>query len=160
MSQTINVLFLAAEAEPFVKVGGLGDVAGTLPRALRALSNDGMAEFERAGYGYRQELKRVQKLYVADQIDHPEFERRSRILQEKLNASLPAAHPDAASLLAEYRPFAKVWRQLDNGQKRALLDIMFAGLYFDRSGKLIRAVAYEPFREAMGLPQGGMIEQL
>ena len=30
MSQTINVLFLAAEAEPFVKVGGLGDVAGTL----------------------------------------------------------------------------------------------------------------------------------
>jgi starch synthase len=40
MSQTINVLFLAAEAEPFVKVGGLGDVAGTLPRALRALTND------------------------------------------------------------------------------------------------------------------------
>jgi len=40
MSQTINVLFLAAEADPFVKVGGLGDVAGTLPRALRALSND------------------------------------------------------------------------------------------------------------------------
>src|SRR6266498_5719935 len=40
MPQTINVLFLAAEAEPFVKVGGLGDVAGTLPRALRALSTD------------------------------------------------------------------------------------------------------------------------
>src|SRR6266496_1083684 len=40
MPQTINVLFLAAEAEPFVKVGGLGDVAGTVPRALRALSND------------------------------------------------------------------------------------------------------------------------
>jgi len=40
MSQSINVLFLAAEAEPFVKVGGLGDVAGTLPRALRAISNN------------------------------------------------------------------------------------------------------------------------
>jgi starch synthase len=39
MPQTINILFLAAEAEPYVKVGGLGDVAGTLPRALRALSN-------------------------------------------------------------------------------------------------------------------------
>lgn len=40
MPNTINVLFLAAEADPFVKVGGLGDVAGSLPRALRALSND------------------------------------------------------------------------------------------------------------------------
>jgi starch synthase len=40
MPKTINVMFLAAEADPFVKVGGLGDVAGALPRALRALSTD------------------------------------------------------------------------------------------------------------------------
>ena len=40
MSKTINILFLAAEAEPFVKVGGLGDVASALPRALRKLSTD------------------------------------------------------------------------------------------------------------------------
>ncbi len=38
MPKTIKVLFLAAEADPFVKIGGLGDVAGSLPRALRALS--------------------------------------------------------------------------------------------------------------------------
>ena len=37
MSVTINILFLAAEAEPFVKIGGLADVAGSLPLALRAL---------------------------------------------------------------------------------------------------------------------------
>jgi starch synthase len=40
MTQTIKVLFLAAEAEPYVKVGGLGDVAGSLPQALRGLSNE------------------------------------------------------------------------------------------------------------------------
>jgi starch synthase len=32
-----NILFLAAEAEPFVKIGGLADVAGSLPLALRNL---------------------------------------------------------------------------------------------------------------------------
>jgi len=38
--KTLKVLFLAAEADPLVKVGGLGDVAGSLPQALRALSSE------------------------------------------------------------------------------------------------------------------------
>ena len=40
MTKTIKVLFLAAEAAPFVKIGGLGDVAGSLPAALRNLSEE------------------------------------------------------------------------------------------------------------------------
>jgi starch synthase len=40
MPNPLNVLFLASEADPFIKVGGLGDVAGSLPHALRRIAGD------------------------------------------------------------------------------------------------------------------------
>ncbi|GCE20644.1 hypothetical protein KDK_44440 [Dictyobacter kobayashii] len=35
--QPLKVLILAAEIEPFVKVGGLAEIVGALPKALQAL---------------------------------------------------------------------------------------------------------------------------
>jgi len=36
----LKILFLSAEVVPFAKVGGLADVAGSLPKAIRALGHD------------------------------------------------------------------------------------------------------------------------
>lgn len=42
MAQPFRILMVSAEAEPFVKVGGLGDVAGALPKALLALPENAL----------------------------------------------------------------------------------------------------------------------
>lgn len=40
MAKSLKVLFLSAEVAPFAKTGGLGDIGGSLPKALRALGHD------------------------------------------------------------------------------------------------------------------------
>ena len=40
MGKSLKILLVASEAVPFAKVGGLADVAGSLPKALHQLGHD------------------------------------------------------------------------------------------------------------------------
>lgn len=66
--RTIKVLFLASEADPLIKVGGLGDVAGSLPRALLQLPP------EKTG-GVAVDIRLVIPFHgaIRKKIEHPEF---------------------------------------------------------------------------------------
>ena len=50
VSSSLRVLFLAAEVFPYAKTGGLADVAGSLPKALRALGHDIRIVMPRYGF--------------------------------------------------------------------------------------------------------------
>ncbi|WP_420645432.1 glycogen synthase [Candidatus Leptofilum sp.] len=55
MSEKYKILFLSAEVSPFAKTGGLGDVGGSLPKALHELGHDVrvvMPAFQKIEAGY------------------------------------------------------------------------------------------------------------
>lgn len=62
MPDTLNILFLAAEAVPFVQVGGLADVAGSLPLALRALTTQSTG-------GVKLDVRLVIPFHNADRVE-------------------------------------------------------------------------------------------
>lgn len=74
----LRVLFVAAEADPIIKVGGLGDVTGSLPRALRALSPADAA-------GYELDVRLVIPF-------HPVIAQRIKNIQPVISFNVP--HPD------------------------------------------------------------------
>lgn len=67
MTNTLGVLYAAFEAVPFMKTGGLGDVAGTLPPALKEAGCDIrviLPKFSGISQEYKAQMRHVAHFYV------------------------------------------------------------------------------------------------
>lgn len=63
----MKVLFLTSEADPFIKTGGLADVAGSLPKELAKKGVDirvAMPLYSTIGQVYRKKMKKIGEFYV------------------------------------------------------------------------------------------------
>ena len=63
----MNILFLTSEAVPFIKTGGLADVAGALPKELVKKGVDirvVLPLHKGIGEAYRQKMEKVTEFYV------------------------------------------------------------------------------------------------
>jgi len=67
-SGTLRVLFVASEADPLIKVGGLGDVTGTLPVTLDSLTSEQTS-------GYKLDIRLAIPFHstIADRIKDPQL---------------------------------------------------------------------------------------
>jgi starch synthase len=129
-----RILLAASEAQPLVKTGGLADVAGSLPRALRLLGHDVRLVVP----AYPQAVERAEKVEKLAELEIPGQGTRWTLLR----GSLPAAggpvylvdHPDAFD--REGNPYTGPdghdWP--DNAARFALFCRAVAALALDRAG--------------------------
>ncbi len=102
----IKVLFLAAEAEPFIKLGGLADVAGSLPLALRDLGGPDPAQ-EPIDIRLAIPLHRMGRIDMASLhvvSDFPVFRSGGNVtarLYETVHSGLPVYFVDGAPISSE-----------------------------------------------------------
>jgi starch synthase len=91
----MKILFATSEAFPLIKTGGLGDVSGSLPRALKSMRQDIRLVLP----AYPDACQRMNRLRTMAELEIPPFPGPVRVLQGRLPSTrLPVYLVDAPLL--------------------------------------------------------------
>jgi len=115
------------------------------------LSDQGMSEFELRSYNLRQELHRQRELFKRGHITQAEYEQAFLYIDRQLRKLQPSAQPEAQEVLPLLKDFGHLWRQMNLTERKAILQAVFAGLYFDADHSLRKVLARSPFDKLLGL---------
>ena len=91
----LKVLYLSAEVVPFAKTGGLADVAGSLPKAIRALGHDIRVCMPRYGRVDRDKFG-LQEVVPSFGVPFDDDEEPARIWQATIGRDVPVYMVDSA----------------------------------------------------------------
>jgi hypothetical protein len=115
-------------------------------------SDDGPAEFKRKKYNLIQEAQKQSDLFCMGSIHRVEAEEKMLHIRNEISALTPRAEKQSAELLPYLKNFSNVWKDILPYQQNNLLKVVFRGIYFDSSGELKNASAYDPFSSLLKLP--------
>jgi starch synthase len=87
-SSPLRILYVTAEASPFAKVGGLADVAGSLPKSLRELGHDVRVIMPRYGR-ISPEIYHLEPALDVFQVPLPGGDEPASLLRTDLEGSVP-----------------------------------------------------------------------
>ncbi len=90
-SGPLKILFATSEAQPLIKTGGLADIAGSLPLAVRMLAHDVRLILP----AYPRAVERAIPLKAVASLNVPGFHTEVRLLEGKLAGTLPLYLVDA-----------------------------------------------------------------